>query len=177
MRGKWRAITERDMDMKKLAIFVTGMALALGTSMAMAADNASPVGGHNLQPGGVIHLKGTIIQYGAGGTTLNAGFNNVDTAQTWTCKGTKGCTITVSAMLQVGNGGNWAICGVVDGNYINPSCPYQGSLPDTGSYVVGNSQQNYTVSAGSHTVSTQVYVSSSTTLENWQTTQAIAGGQ
>ncbi|HTT85140.1 MAG TPA: hypothetical protein VMF67_16810 [Rhizomicrobium sp.] len=165
--------------MKKLLVVVTGTVLAIGMSLGpvMAGDQTSPTGRGVAQPGGTIKLKGNIIQYGSGGTTLNAGFNNLDTAQTWNCTGSTGCTIGVSAMVQLGNGGNWAICAVVDGNYINPPCPYQGNLPDTGSYVTGNSQQSYTVSSGSHTVQTQVYVTSSTTLANWQTTQQLFKGQ
>src|SRR5439155_20495485 len=123
--------------------------------------------------------RGGIIQYGSGGNTLSPGFNNVDTQQTWDCTNSSGCTITTSAMIQIGNGGDWAICAVVDGNYINPPCPYQGNLPDSGSngYVTGNSQQSYPVSTGSHTIQTHVYVTTSTSLAHWQTTSHIAIGQ
>jgi len=163
--------------MNKLLFAVAGIALTISASIAPAVANhkSSPTGG--AVPPGIIHGRGGIIQYGSGGNTLSAGFNNVDAQQTWNCTYSSGCTITVGAMVQVGNGGNWAICAVVDGNYINPPCPYQGSLPDTGSYVTGSSAQNYTVSQGSHTVQTQIYVTSSTTLGNWQTRQGIAEGQ
>jgi len=163
----------------KKPLIGAGMALAISALVgpAVAGDRASPTG--RVLPGGVIHGKGGVIQYGSGGNTLSGGFNNVDSPTTWDCTYSEGCTITTSAMIQIGNGGDWAICAVVDGNYINPPCPYQGNLPDSGSngYVVGNSQQNYLVAEGSHTIQTQVYVSSSTSLENWQTTSHLAKGQ
>lgn len=153
----------------------------MSATAALAGDASSPVSGVSREaPGGVIKLSGTIIQYGAGGTTLNSGFNDLDTSESWDCKDKKGCTIAVSAMVQIGSAttsGNWAICATVDGNYINPACPYQGSIPGTGSYVTGNSQQSYTVAMGTHTVQTTVYVTPSTTLENWQTTQQLLKGQ
>ena len=167
--------------MNKLLIAITGVALAIPGFVVPAAaahhHASSPVGGA-VKPG-VIHGRGAIYQYGSGGTTLNPGFNNVDATQTWNCTYSEGCTITVSSMIQIGNGGDWAICAVVDGNYINPPCPYQGNLPDAGSngFVTGNGQQNWLVSQGSHTIQVQVYVTSATTLGNWQTQSHLAEGQ
>jgi hypothetical protein len=80
-------------------------------------------------------------------------------------------------MVQVATTGNWAICAVVDGKNISPPCPFQGSLPQVGSYVTGNSQQSWLVGAGTHTVQTQVFVSSAATLGNWQTTRQIRSSQ
>lgn len=159
--------------MKKLMIALAGMALVVSTSMAMAGNASSPAGSGVVKPQ-VIKFKDSIIQYGSGGASLTGGsFTAIDSAETFTCGSS--CTLTVSAMVQLeaGSGNNWAICAEVDGTLINPACPYQGNTADTGSYVTGNSQQNYTVSAGSHTVQTTVYVSSTTTLANWQTTQSL----
>jgi hypothetical protein len=164
--------------MKKLLIAAgTAITISAFIAPATAHDSSSPVA-RVVKPG-IIHGRGSIIQYGSSGAALVAGFNNVDTPQTWNCKYSAGCTITVSAMIQLQNGGDWAICAVVDGNYINPPCPYQGNLPDPGTngFVTGNSQQNWLVSQGSHTVQTQIYVSSATTLGNWETHQHIAEGQ
>jgi len=168
------------MAMKKHLIAITGLALAIPGFIgpATAAHHASsPVPGYVVP--GVVHGKGGIFQYGSGGNALSPGFNNVDTQQTWNCTYSEGCTITVSAMVQIQNGGDWAICAVVDGNYINPPCPYQGNLPDSGTngYVTGNGQQNWVVGQGSHTVQVQVYVSTATTLANWQTQSHLAEGQ
>jgi hypothetical protein len=187
--------------MKSLMIAATGMALALSTSVGAAAGSnagpkpvpavfppptpipvapgkSSPVAGPTVLPGPII-LKNGVVQSSLGGNTLSAGFNNLDSLQRLNCKSS--CTILVSAMVQLSTAGNWAICAVVDGKNINPPCPYQGSLPDTGSYVTGNSQQSWTVAAGSHTVQTQVFVTSAnafpTTLGNWQTTRLITNGQ
>ena len=166
--------------MKKLLIAAAGISLTISACIGpvLAGGNkASPTGA--AVRAGIIHGRGSLIQYGSGGTTLSPGFNNVDTQQTWNCKYSSGCTIGVSAMIQLANGGDWAICAVVDGNYINPPCPYQGNLPDAGTngYVTGNSEQNWLVSQGDHTVQTQVYVTNSTTLANWQTHQHISQGQ
>lgn len=170
------------MHMKSLLMAMTGVALAVPGFIGPATaahhpGKSSPVAGF-VTPG-VIHGRGAIYQYGSGGTALNAGFNNVDAQQTWNCTYSSGCTITVSSMIQIQNGGDWAICAVVDGNYINPPCPYQGNLPDAGTngYVTGNGQQNYIVGQGSHTVQVQVYVTTATTLGNWQTQSHLAEGQ
>jgi hypothetical protein len=65
-------------------------------------------------------------------------------------------------------GTSWAICPLVDGALINPPCPYQGTLPATGSFVTGNGLSNIAVPSGSHTVQLQVYTSQASTLFNWQ---------
>jgi len=123
-----------------------------------------------------VHLKNGVIQTASGGTTLNHGFNTIDGTQRLSC--TTSCTIFTSAMVQLQTTGNWAICAVVDGKNINPPCPFQGSAAQRGTYITGNSQQSWPVSAGTHTVQTQVFVSSSNSkLGNWQTTREIANSQ
>lgn len=159
----------------KLLSVLAGMTLAAGFCVqAYAADRgASPVKG-SAQPHAVIALKNLTIGYGSGGNTLNAGFNTISSA-TLNCPATasKGCTIVVTDMVQlVPPDGFWAICPSVNGTYINPPCPYQGLTPQGGSsYVTGNGQSNYTVSAGtSNTVNCDVYVDNTGTLANWQVT-------
>lgn len=165
--------------MKKHLFVVAAMVAVTafaGTTVAAQRKASSPTGQE--VRAGIVHGKGWIIQYGSGGT-LVSGFNNLDTQQTWNCTNSSGCTVVVSAMVQIQNGGDWAICAVVDGNYINPPCPYQGNLPDAGTngYVTGNGEQNWLVSQGSHTVQTQLYVTNPDTLGNWQTSQHLLSGQ
>jgi len=149
--------------------------LALVSSAAFAASD-SPVhqgarGDSALAGGGTHKLVNVTENWAtAAGTSLVAGFNNLDAATSVSCGNAGGCTIIANSMVQISPpaGTLWAICTVVDGNYANPGCPYQGTLPGAGSYLVGNARANYFVSAGSHTVQTQVYVSNASTLGEWQ---------
>lgn len=125
-------------------------------------------------PAGATHkLANTTIDYGTGGTALNAGFNTIDST-TVNCTNAAGCTIGFGLMMQAGGqsaGGNkWAICAVVDGINANPGggCPYQNELPTDSAYQVGNSRQNLAVAAGTHTVTAEVYVTSPATLGEWE---------
>src|SRR5262249_7098605 len=72
---------------------------------------------------------GTAIDWGNGGFTLSPGFTTIDTF-TGFCSRSR-CTFGFELMVQAGNqtqrNNRWAICGVVDGNFVNPDCPFQGT--------------------------------------------------
>lgn len=182
--------------MKSLIVAVTGMALAISAGAAAAAPPAT--GGTTPTPTPTpvptptpppapspittkstpvqAHLRNAVIQNApASGKFLNPGFTTIDGTQRLSC--TSSCTIVVSAMVQVKTPGRWAICAVVDGNNINPPCPFQASSSQTGNWVTGNSQQSWPVGAGTHTVQTQVFVSSAAALGSWQTTRHITISQ
>ena len=155
------------------------IALAATTSAAWAAEGSPLHGAPQVRSvtAAVAHKTvSTFFNYGSsGGASLVPGFNNVDTATTIKCTNAAGCTIGVSSMIQISPpaGTNWAICPVVDGNYINPPCPFQGNLADTSSFVTGNGQSNFQVATGTHTVQTQVYTDQAAGLYNWQVTYTL----
>jgi len=107
---------------------------------------------------------------GSGGTLLSEGYNAVDSPFTINCKSASGCTIEIDAMVGLGKGSNeseWAICAFVDGSPVQtPPCWQQGYIYNN--FVTGNSRQNATVTLGTHTVQTEVFLNSSAYLENWQ---------
>jgi len=164
--------------MSRRASLVAAGALALAAASSAAfADDASPL------PAGarvaaitpaasVAHVlvNDHINSASAAGITLFSGFNNLDAATTIKCNNTAGCTFSVGSMVQASlpAGTFWAICALVDGTYMTPGCPYQGTLPAAGSYVTGNARFNYAVAQGTHTVQSQVYVSAESTLGGWQ---------
>lgn len=141
------------------------LAAAIGPAVAQTAP-AKPVK----------HEKtATYMSWGSPGNSLNgteldSGFNNVDTPISITCANTAGCTFEIDAMVGIGySSGNtlWAICAVVDGNFVTtPPCWSQSTVP-SGGVVTGNSSQSIEVSAGRHTVQTQVSVISTAYLQDW----------
>lgn len=169
--------------MRTLATTISTLAaLALAApALAGTADPATQTrAAHAPPPGGSLHhLLNTTIDYGVGGTTLSPGFNTIDST-TVTCPSSAGCTITFGLMMQAGSqtaaGNKWAICAYVDGATANPGggCPYQNELPTDSAYQVGNSRQNLAVSAGTHTVTAQVYVTSSATLGEWEADYSVS---
>ena len=165
--------------MSKSWVFATAAVLALGLpTLASAGSPSDPTRDTQTPVAGIAHLKGTVIVYGSGGS-LAAGFNNIDSATTLSCGTAPTCTIAAADMAQLEagtNGSLWAICVLVDGNYANPGCPYQGAATSA-NYQVGNSQQSYVVGSGSHTVQTQVYVANAATLGEWSFTYKIYKGQ
>lgn len=109
------------------------------------------------------------------GIDLPFGFDNVDDPTSINCTNAAGCVIQIVASSQVRSdldGTLWAICSLVDGEYANPGCGYQGQL-DTGIYATGTSQMNYQVTQGKHTVQTQVYVNQDALLGRWQITYTL----
>lgn len=167
--------------MSKSWLFTAAAVLALGLpTLANAGSLSDPTQDHQTQsPSSVpVKLKNSVIVYGDGGS-LAAGFNNIDSGTTLACGTAPACTVTAADMVQLiagTNGSLWAICILVDGNYANPGCPYQGASTSA-NYQVGNSQQSFVVGSGNHTVQTQVYVTDASTLGEWQATYRIYKGE
>ena len=113
-------------------------------------------------------LQYNIIQWQACCVNLAAGFN-LEFQTTETCP-TNGCTFEFLDMIQVGNSGTagnrWAICGAVDGTFINPPCPFQGIVLGSGLFSVGNSKQTWHSAAGVHTLQLFIYVDAPALLAN-----------
>ncbi|HLY06205.1 MAG TPA: hypothetical protein VKR31_10690 [Rhizomicrobium sp.] len=167
--------------MYKSWLFAAAAVIAVGLpALANAGSLSDPTRSQHAQtPTSVppIKVKNVAISYGTGGTTLASGFNNLDSGTTLSCPANT-CTIAAADMVQLiagTNGSLWAICVVVDGTYANPGCPYQGAATSA-NYQVGNSQQNLVVGSGNHTVQTQVYVASTSTLGEWQVTYTLYKG-
>jgi len=116
-------------------------------------------------------LQKTYISSGNGGSLAAGTFNFVE-SRTVSCSVTVGCVIAQESMVQLSpGGGNWAICLEVNGAYT--TCQFQGHLPDTGSFVVGNARGNVLVPQGTHTVQTDVFTSNAATLAAWQTDHRV----
>jgi hypothetical protein len=116
-------------------------------------------------------LLKTYVSTGTGGALAAGTFNFVE-SRTVDCPKATGCSIGQESMLQLNpGGGNWAICLSVNGAYT--TCQFQGHLPDTGSFVVGNARGFVSVPQGVHTVMTEVFVSLASTLAQWQTDHRV----
>jgi hypothetical protein len=122
--------------------------------------------------------QGTAIDWATGGIRLSPGFTTIDTF-TGFCSRSSGCTFGFESMVQAGNqtraNNRWAICGVVDGTFVNPECPFQGTLPTNRLYQTKNYRGNWQVGPGHHTLSTVVYVDFTATLGEWEADYRVYG--
>lgn len=154
--------------------------LAAGPTAALA-DPAGPAGPSPSQgvaatavpmaSTGPVKPISAVFNYApAASVNLAAGFNDIDAATQIRCTNAAGCTIVSNATAQVAPaaGALWAVCTKIDGVYMNPGCPYQGHLPNAGTYVTGSAQFSSTVAKGTHLLQTQVYVSSASVLGAYQ---------
>jgi hypothetical protein len=149
------------------------------SSFAAAQADASGIrrgGLHGVTQTGAHKFVNTTIDWDNSGVSAAAGFTTIDTNKV-TCANNAGCTIDFGIMMQVGNNSvatnRYAICALVDGNYINPGCPFQGEVPTDGTYLVGNYRGNYKVAKGSHTVSFQAYIDDAAFVEEWQANYTV----
>lgn len=157
---------------------MAAVVIASMTQLAMAdgARPELPIGKTMAEPPGVLthdprKLLITYISSGTGGSLAAGAFNFVE-SRTVNCAKAGGCIISQESMLQLNpGGGNWAICLSVNGTYT--TCQFQGHLPDTGSFVVGNARGNVAVPTGVHTVQTDVFTSNAGTLAAWQTDHRV----
>jgi hypothetical protein len=122
-----------------------------GAPAQAAQSNSAPTAG------GKEKLVATYDAVGNGsGTSLpQFGFTTV-ASSTVKCE-SGGCSIGIESMAQITpKGGDWAICLLVDGTSV--SCQYQGVQGSTSGFVVGNARGWASgLSAGNHTVDTQLY--------------------
>ena len=165
--------------MKNVTFLIGAAVLALSfvfQTPGYAQDRSSPAAPTGPRPGAQEPattsppeaVQYSILQWQACCVQLQAGFNLA--FQTVETCPTNGCTFGFADMIQVGNSGTsgnrWAICGAVDGNFINPPCPFQGIVLGAGLYSVGNSLQNWHSGAGGHTLQLYVYVDAPALLAN-----------
>lgn len=160
-----------------LATLLTLSVTAPGAWAAKSSPVAATARQSAVTAAGSLKAVSTFLHWGSsGGAPLVAGFNDIDAPITINCGNAAGCTIGVASMVQIAPYSStvWAICPVVDGiNYMNPPCPYQGSLDGVGGFVTGNSLANLAVTSGTHTVQLRVYVNQAyvgqaAELHNWQ---------
>lgn len=145
---------------KILLVFV---ATSLMGSAALG-DNGSPLQGLKRPPVQTLKTKKVAFVVGNGSGSALAGgtFTIIDSPTTFSC--TKACTISADSMVQYqpgASGVQWAICIYVDGSSIG--CPYQSQAANT-FFQVGNVQEAASLAIGNHTVQTQVFVSSASSL-------------
>jgi hypothetical protein len=156
------------------------MALTLG-GVAQASKHvaSSPVRGakasvrpNNSATGKLLKNNVSVQNASGNGSALAPGFNVLDSSHSIACPATKApCTIEMIAMVQFDSGvggstpGPYAICLVVDGNY--NTCPYLNSGANNGFFTAGTATGYLTVGAGTHSVSSQLYVSGSSALYNY----------
>ena len=144
-------------------IALAASALVSLFSNALAAPGGMPPGvrlSQQVSPPQGIGPKKLQSSYLAGGVAPGAPlpqyvFTTIDST-TVTCAKAN-CTIGIETMGQIQpQGGDWAICLLVDGLYV--SCPYQGVQAGPTGFVVGNVRGLATgIAAGAHTVDTQFY--------------------
>ena len=155
-----------------LAAAAASLSFVSPAAMARAADvsggaalNAGPAGFS-----GALKLLKTYFETNtANGAALVAGFNPYGSTQTVNCTNTAGCFLIVNTNAQVAAAGSvnpTALTVRVDGTAIN--APYNTPVSTT-SFTVVSYQTGIAVPMGSHTVSTDVYVTSPTQLHRYNT--------
>jgi hypothetical protein len=101
-------------------------------------------------------------------TALAAGFTTIDATSVTCAKPT--CTIAIDMNVQVGaqssTGNEWAACATVDGNYA-ATCAFTGEIASDGTFDVADQRNTFSVSRGTHSVTTQVYVTDAATLGDY----------
>jgi hypothetical protein len=137
-----------------------------------AADRSSPVApsGKQAAPGAAVTtspneiLTNTVLQFQPASTPLRVGFN-LAFQTSLTCPSSV-CSFEFDDMIQVGlsraSSNRWAICGKVDGMFINP-CAIAGFVA-TDHFETRVSLQSAVVSGNAHNVQVFVYVDSPATL-------------
>lgn len=153
-------------------------ALVLSAALAMTAAHAAgaDAGGHGASPAQMLAMTGPLKlqktyfeNANANGAALASGFNSYGSSQTVNCGVTAGCFIIVNANVQVAGTANVnpsAISIKVDGTSIN--APFNTPVSTT-SFTVMSYQTGIAVAFGNHTVSTDVYVTSATTMYRYNT--------
>ena len=156
---------------KVLLAVATVALLTTGTGVALAAVGDS--GGTSPSPGsraraaapvssGIVALQRTRFIYEpTGSITVPAGFQPIHPPKTINCTGSGTCTVGFEQNVQIKGStadNTWAICQQVDGAFLTePSCPFQGAVPN-GTFGSGSfAQQKTGLSLGTHTVQTFVY--------------------
>jgi hypothetical protein len=113
-------------------------------------------------------------------TAVGSGFVAVDTAISFNCKNSAGCTIGAEHWLQVGgqttSGNRWAICTVVDGT-TQFLCPYQGYVPADGTYTTGSFNLSTPVAFGVHTVQEELYTDFGAVIGDYHNDYRLYKGQ
>lgn len=158
------------------ALLAAGSTAALADPTGPLPSQAVAAAAVPMATTGTLKLVNAVFNYApSASVALVAGFNNIDTATSIKCANAAGCTIVSNATAQVNPpaGVLWAVCTQLDGVYMNPGCPYQGHLPDAGTYVTGSAQFSGTVAKGTHLLQTQVYVSSPSVLGSYHVQYSV----
>ena len=144
---------------KLLRIGAAAVTVATGIACAHASEPSADTTIH--------HQKNLILESGNLGKTLTKGYTTIEQASMY-C-GYSSCTIGMSIMSNVGTAtckSEWAIVGLVDGNYVDGG-PLLESLPNAGETQTHVWHGVYTVGAGSHTISFQLYLPCSANANQW----------
>jgi len=155
---------------------IVALSLIATAVAAVAGPSGSPKGAAQASPNSIAgpNTKEKLLAtYDAVGNGFSASlpqfaFTTIATS-TIKCGNSGGCSVGIEAMNQMNTGGaDWAICLLIDGSSV--SCQYQGVQSGPSGFVVGNARGWGTVSAGTHTVDTQLYTeSASATYQYFQT--------
>ena len=108
-----------------------------------------------------------VLESGNPGSTLNTGYNTIETASVKCPRST--CTFGMSIMASVSNAtctNEWAIVGLVDGNSVDGG-PLQEALPHGGKQQTRTWQGAYQAGNGSHTLAFQIYVPCPVNADQW----------
>jgi hypothetical protein len=166
----------------KLGAFLSTILVIAGAFAVLAAAPSRSVQGRSLEgsptsgftktmPQTLIFnrkLQSTTQSYSNNATSVGAGFVVIDSPLTFKCPA-GGCTVSAEQNVQVAGSvadNRWAICTTLDGTYMSqPNCPYLGYVTSDGSYEAGSFVQNASgVTAGTHTLQTQLYTDDGGTL-------------
>lgn len=100
-----------------------------------------------------------VVHAGKGGTHISLGDNFLDQLRSITCYNASGCLLTVETMV---SGANGYVCALVDGFRARPFPPL---IPDGSPHTT---LQHMPVSAGIHTIQTDVNAQNTGTLGPWE---------
>jgi hypothetical protein len=145
-----------------------GTPLLGGVRPLAPEENAAPALGAS-----VLHvLSSTILLQGNANIKMPKGKTRYDFGSVTfiTCP-VAACTLEIEAMVQAGQnktvGNLWDICFDIDGKSTLLTCPYQGTLPTNGGYVVGHFAWSAPLKKGMHTVQPTSYVTAPAGLANY----------
>lgn len=161
----------------RLPVVMLTAGLLVGASFATAlAQSPPPVGGagplNAINPAVGTTPHTLVRTYIKSPTAYNppsdipSGYTALDTPTTIKCQSPLGCTIEAQVMGHVAGpyGSGWALCTIVNQQYLLPGCLFQGVTTGPNAYIMGNSTTSTHFPKGTYTVGSTVYVEKSSVL-------------
>jgi hypothetical protein len=160
---------------KSLTSALAAAALTLPGAAFAARGTQLPdgVARQSVPAAGVLHVsKGFYENWGTQAVqTAYFGNTPLDAQTTIKCPGLKACSLHTVAQVQwlpSVTAGEWDICVMVDGHFINKACYFQGTVSMANGFVSGTDLENWAMTPGTHTVQSFIYTEQVGTVASYQ---------